>query len=48
MPPLMLSPLRWRTRDDKVYNIYQEHQSIHIAHRAVLRVDDVVEELPDG
>lgn len=34
--------------DYEIDNINQEHQGIDITHRTVLRVDDVIEELPDG
>ena len=34
--------------DDEVDNVDEEHEGVDVAHRAVLRVDDVIEELPDG
>lgn len=34
--------------DDEVHGVRQEHKHIHIGDSAVVRVDEVVEELPDG
>ena len=34
--------------DDEVDDVDQEHEGVDVAHWAVLRVDDVIEELPDG
>jgi len=34
--------------DDEVDDVDEEHEGVDITHRTVLRVDDVIEELPDG
>lgn len=34
--------------DDEVHGVRQEHKHVHVGDGAVVRVDEVVEELPDG
>lgn len=34
--------------DDKVDNINEEHDGVHVTHGAVFRMDDVVEKLSNG
>ena len=33
---------------DEVHGVHQKHKHIHVGDGAVVRVDEVVEELPDG
>lgn len=37
-----------KDNDDKVHGVGQEHEHVHVGHSAVVGVDEVVEELPDG
>ena len=37
-----------KDNDDEVHGVHQKHKHIHVGDGAVVRVDEVVEELPDG